>query len=173
MLLSSRTVSSKPSRLPAGNSAIIYVFSRMVACVGYQLSYDFNAKMPESQILNVSGMKFATRLRRCQFGRQERCHLLLLLLRRDSIMLILSRRSTESIIIGDSIRVKIVEVSGDRVRLAIQAPSNVSVDREEVWERKRSERLQNERREVPSTLNPLLAGRSTQRMTTVSMPNAK
>ncbi|MDZ4819252.1 MAG: carbon storage regulator CsrA [Planctomycetota bacterium] len=88
-------------------------------------------------------------------------------------MLILSRRSTESIIIGDSIRVKIVEVSGDRVRLAIQAPSNVSVDREEVWERKRSERLQNERREVPSTLNPLLAGRSTQRMTTVSMPNAK
>ncbi len=56
-------------------------------------------------------------------------------------MLVLSRRQSETIVIGDCIRVQVLEISGGRVRLAIEAPSNVSVDREEIWERKRVERM--------------------------------
>ena len=46
-------------------------------------------------------------------------------------MLVLSRRQSETIVIGDNIRVQVLEISGGRVRLAIEAPGNVSVDREE------------------------------------------
>jgi carbon storage regulator len=55
-------------------------------------------------------------------------------------MLVLSRRQSETIVIGDNIRVQVLEISGGRVRLAIEAPSHVSVDREEIWERKQLER---------------------------------
>jgi carbon storage regulator len=55
-------------------------------------------------------------------------------------MLVLSRRQSETIVIGDNIRVQVLEISGGRVRLAIEAPSSVSVDREEIWERKQLER---------------------------------
>ena len=55
-------------------------------------------------------------------------------------MLVLSRRQSETIVIGDNIRVQVLEISGGRVRLAIEAPGNVSVDREEIWQRKQLER---------------------------------
>ena len=55
-------------------------------------------------------------------------------------MLVLSRRQSETIVIGDNIRVQVLEISGGRVRLAIEAPSDVSVDREEIWQRKQLER---------------------------------
>ena len=48
-------------------------------------------------------------------------------------MLVLSRKKKEAVYIGDSIVVRIVEIRGDKVRLAIDAPQNVSVHREEVW----------------------------------------
>ena len=54
-------------------------------------------------------------------------------------MLVLSRRQSESIVIGDNIRVQVLEISGGRVRLAIEAPGHVSVDREEIWQRKQLE----------------------------------
>jgi carbon storage regulator len=47
-------------------------------------------------------------------------------------MLVLSRRESERIKLGDSITVTVVRVSGDRVRLGIEAPSNVVVLREEI-----------------------------------------
>jgi carbon storage regulator len=47
-------------------------------------------------------------------------------------MLVLSRRESERIKLGDSIVVTVVRVSGDRVRLGIEAPSNVVVLREEI-----------------------------------------
>jgi carbon storage regulator len=50
-------------------------------------------------------------------------------------MLVLSRRKNESIIIGDNIVVTIVEVSGDKVRLGIDAPREVSVHRREVYDK--------------------------------------
>ena len=49
-------------------------------------------------------------------------------------MLVLSRQRDESIIIGDNVVVTIVDVRGDRVRLGIEAPREVSVHRREVYE---------------------------------------
>lgn len=49
-------------------------------------------------------------------------------------MLVLSRQRDESIIIGDNVVVTIVDVRGDKVRLGIQAPAEVSVHRREVYE---------------------------------------
>ncbi|WP_145259326.1 carbon storage regulator CsrA [Calycomorphotria hydatis] len=48
-------------------------------------------------------------------------------------MLVLSRLRDESIMIGDSIRVTIVDVRGDKVRIGIDAPKEVPVHREEVF----------------------------------------
>jgi len=47
-------------------------------------------------------------------------------------MLVLSRRVGEEIVIGGTIRVTVLAVHGDRVRLGILAPKDVVVDREEV-----------------------------------------
>ena len=49
-------------------------------------------------------------------------------------MLVLSRRRDESIIIGDNIIVTIVDIRGDKVRLGIEAPTEISVHRQEVYE---------------------------------------
>ncbi len=49
-------------------------------------------------------------------------------------MLVLSRRSHESIRIGDTIVVTVLEVRGDHVRLGIDAPHDVEVHRQEVYE---------------------------------------
>ena len=49
-------------------------------------------------------------------------------------MLVLSRHRDESIMIGDNIVITIVDIRGDKVRLGIQAPTNVPVHREEVFE---------------------------------------
>jgi len=49
-------------------------------------------------------------------------------------MLVLSRKKDESIIINDHIRVTIVEIRGDKVRLGIDAPKDVTVHRREVYE---------------------------------------
>ncbi|MGD9126985.1 MAG: carbon storage regulator [Planctomycetia bacterium] len=47
-------------------------------------------------------------------------------------MLVLSRRENEQICLGDSIRVTVVRLSGDRVRIGIEAPSEVPILREEL-----------------------------------------
>ena len=49
-------------------------------------------------------------------------------------MLVLSRRPGESIAIGEGIRVTIVEVSGDRVKVGIEAPQEVVILRQELCE---------------------------------------
>ncbi len=54
-------------------------------------------------------------------------------------MLILSRRHNEKIVIGDDIVISVVEVRGDIVKLGIEAPRNVKVYREEVFEAIRAE----------------------------------
>lgn len=50
-------------------------------------------------------------------------------------MLVLSRQKGEVIVIGDNIRIAIVDVRGDKVRLGIEAPKSVSVHREEIWDK--------------------------------------
>jgi len=49
-------------------------------------------------------------------------------------MLVLSRQKDESIIIGDDVEIIIVDVRGDKVRLGITAPKEVSVHRREVYD---------------------------------------
>ncbi len=49
-------------------------------------------------------------------------------------MLVLSRRSHESIRIGDTIVITVLEVRGDHVRLGIDAPHDVEVHRQEVYD---------------------------------------
>ena len=49
-------------------------------------------------------------------------------------MLILRRKKNESILIGDNIRVTITECASNGVRLAIEAPKQISVIREELFE---------------------------------------
>lgn len=49
-------------------------------------------------------------------------------------MLVLSRKKNESIRIGDTISIVVVEIRGDKVRLGIEAPKEVPVHRQEVYE---------------------------------------
>lgn len=49
-------------------------------------------------------------------------------------MLVLSRKKNESIIINDHIVVTVVEIRGDKVRLGIEAPKDISVHRREVYD---------------------------------------
>jgi carbon storage regulator len=54
-------------------------------------------------------------------------------------MLVLTRRTGEGIMIGDEIEVKILDVSGEKVRIGIDAPREINVYRTEVFERIASE----------------------------------
>lgn len=49
-------------------------------------------------------------------------------------MLVLSRRKGESVIIGDGIKVTVIDVRGDQIRLGIDAPRSISVHREEIYQ---------------------------------------
>jgi carbon storage regulator len=49
-------------------------------------------------------------------------------------MLVLSRKKDEKIIIGDSITLMVIEIRGDKVRLGIEAPKEIAVHRQEVYD---------------------------------------
>jgi carbon storage regulator len=49
-------------------------------------------------------------------------------------MLVLSRKKNESIVINNDIRIVVVEIRGDKVRLGVEAPREVPVHRREVYE---------------------------------------
>ncbi len=54
-------------------------------------------------------------------------------------MLILTRRVGESLMIGDDVNVTVLGLRGNQVRLGVDAPKNVQVHREEVYERIQTE----------------------------------
>ncbi len=56
-------------------------------------------------------------------------------------MLILTRRTGETICIGDNVRVTVMQVANGQIRLGIEAPKDVAVHREEVWKRIEKEKL--------------------------------
>jgi len=77
------------------------------------------------------------------------------------VMLVLTRKAKQSIMIGDGIEITIVEIKGDAVKLAIDAPRDVPVHRREVYEE-----IQRENREASSAsvedvsaIDKLLGGR--------------
>lgn len=49
-------------------------------------------------------------------------------------MLVLSRHRNEQIVIGDNIIINVVDIRGDKVRIGIEAPKNVTVHRKEVYD---------------------------------------
>lgn len=62
-------------------------------------------------------------------------------------MLVLSRQRDESIMIGDNIVITIVDIRGDKVRLGIDAPTEIPVHRQEVYEAIQRENLRASRLE--------------------------
>jgi len=57
-------------------------------------------------------------------------------------MLILTRRVGETLMIGDEVTVTVLGVKGNQVRIGVNAPKDVSVHREEIYDRIRNEREQ-------------------------------
>ena len=49
-------------------------------------------------------------------------------------MLVLSRKRNEQIVINDSIIITVVEIRGDKIRIGIEAPADVPVHRQEVYD---------------------------------------
>ena len=57
-------------------------------------------------------------------------------------MLILTRKLGEKITIGDDIIITLLEVKGGQVKLGIEAPKSITIHRQEIYERIRSENLE-------------------------------
>ena len=66
-------------------------------------------------------------------------------------MLILSRKAGETVVIDGRIRVKVVRMEGDVVRIGIEAPSSVSIHRQEVYDE-----IQHNNRQAVTGLRPVL-----------------
>ena len=63
-------------------------------------------------------------------------------------MLVLTRRLGESITIGENIRLVVVDIDGNQVKLGIEAPRNIEIYREELYEKIKGHRFPNVKKEV-------------------------
>jgi carbon storage regulator len=70
-------------------------------------------------------------------------------------MLVLTRKPGQSIMIGDGIEVQVLSVAGEKVRLGITAPRDVSIFRNEVYDRIESENAARDRDEDSGTNEPV------------------
>jgi carbon storage regulator len=68
-------------------------------------------------------------------------------------MLILTRRSGESVMIGNDVTVTVLDIKGRQVRVGIRAPKNVAVHRKEVFERIEREKQRDSDKELFEAAN--------------------
>jgi carbon storage regulator len=76
----------------------------------------------------------------------------------EAVMLVLTRKSNQSIMIGDDIEVSVLAIMGEKVRIGIQAPRDVPVFRKEVYleiQQERGEESKGAREEVDAALRTL------------------
>jgi carbon storage regulator len=66
-----------------------------------------------------------------------------------SIMLVLSRKSGEAIVVGQDVEVTVLEVRGNRVKLGLRGPSDVAIHREELHARINSGEADRHLRHLP------------------------
>jgi carbon storage regulator len=66
-------------------------------------------------------------------------------------MLILTRRVGETVMIGNEVTVTVLGVKGNQVRIGVNAPKDVAVHREEIYERIKREEGQDSRSGAPAT----------------------
>ena len=65
-------------------------------------------------------------------------------------MLILTRRIGETLMVGDDVTITVLGVKGNQVRIGVNAPKDVAVHREEIYERIQSENAGNDTENEPS-----------------------
>ena len=70
-------------------------------------------------------------------------------------MLVLTRKSNQSIMIGDEIEVSVLAIMGEKVRIGIQAPRSIPVFRKEVYLEIQQEKAAGSRAEVDEALEKL------------------
>jgi carbon storage regulator len=73
-------------------------------------------------------------------------------------MLVLTRKSNQSIMIGDEIEVTVLAIMGEKVRIGIQAPRDIPVFRKEVYLEIQQEQGKDVRNEVDAALHRLGGG---------------
>lgn len=70
-------------------------------------------------------------------------------------MLVLTRKSNQSIMIGDDVEVSVLSIMGEKVRIGIQAPREIPVFRKEVYLEIQQEKAAGSRQEVDKALEHL------------------
>jgi carbon storage regulator len=74
-------------------------------------------------------------------------------------MLVLTRKSNQSIMIGDEIEVSVLAIMGEKVRIGIEAPRSIPVFRKEVYlEIQQDQPREEDRKEVDEALDKLKRG---------------
>ena len=58
-------------------------------------------------------------------------------------MLILTRRIGETLMVGDEVSITVLGVKGNQVRIGVDAPKEIAVHREEIWQRIQNEKQSN------------------------------
>ncbi|MBI2914871.1 MAG: carbon storage regulator CsrA [Firmicutes bacterium] len=69
-------------------------------------------------------------------------------------MLVLTRRVDESIMIGDDIKVTVIDIRGEQVKLGIVAPKSIPVHREEIYREIQEEGPRTASSEIPPPTGP-------------------
>ena len=58
---------------------------------------------------------------------------------KGEVMLVLSRKRSQEIVIGNNIRIVVIDTQNDKARIGVEAPRDVSVHRREIYDKKKKE----------------------------------